>query len=142
MIPALVSSLAGSVVEIVSGGVRRRQERKAADASATAKLRQSAQDDAHAQAMAAQLSRDEWEAIGRRAEAGTWKDEYITLIVTAPIVTLFIGALCEAFGVDSVSAAGKAMVETLNSLDGAYADLLLYVVLAAIGIRAVRGRGG
>ena len=140
MIPVL-ASLAGSVVEAVSGGVRRRQERKAAHARALLKLRQSAQDDAHAKEMAAQLSRDEWEAIGRRAEAGSWKDEYVTLIVTAPLVTLFAGALLEALGIDSVSIAGRAMVETLNSLDGTYADLLLYVVLAAIGIRAVRGRG-
>ena len=140
MIPIL-SALAGPVVEAVSGAVRRRQDRKAATASAAAKLRQGAQDDAHAQAMAAQLSRDEWEAIGRRAESGTWKDEYVTLIVTLPLVTLFVGALLEAVGIDSVSAAGRAMVETLNGLDGAYADLLMYVVLAAIGIRAIRGRG-
>ena len=141
MIPIL-SALAGPVVQAVSGAVTRRQERKAADASAAAKLRQSAQDDAHAREMAGQLSRDEWEAIGRRAESGTWKDEYVTLIVTLPLVTLFVGALLEAVGIDSVSAAGRAMVETLNSLEGAYADLLLYVVLAAIGIRAFKGRGG
>ena len=121
---------------------RRRQERRAAEAGATAKLRQGAQDDAHAREMAGQLSRAEWEAIGRRAESGTWKDEYVTVLVTLPLLTLFLGAILEPFGIGEVSAAGRQMIETLNALAGPYADLVTYTVLAAIGIRAVRGLAG
>lgn len=136
----VLAGLAGTVVEAVSGGVRRRQERRAADASAAAKLRQSAQDDAAARDLAGQMSRAEWEAISRRADAGSWKDEYITIIVTLPIVTLFAGALLEAVGVTAVSEAGRQMIAALNGLNGRYADLLMYVALAAIGIRYLRGR--
>ena len=136
----VLAGLAGTVVEAVSGGVRRRQERKAAAASAAAKLRQSAQDDESARALAAQVSRAEWEALSRAADAGSWKDEYVTVLLTLPILALFIGALLEAVGVTEVSTAARQMIDALNSLDGRYADLLMYVCLAAIGIRYLRGR--
>ena len=138
MLSALLP-LGRTLLEGVGGFVRRRQERRAAGESAASKLRQGAQDDAHARELAGQLSRAEWEAIGRRAESETWKDEYVTVLVTLPLLTLFLGALLEAFGVPEVSAAGRAMIDTLNGLDGPYADLVTYTVLAAIGIRAVRG---
>lgn len=136
----VLAGLAGTVVEAVSGGVRRRQERKAAAASAAAKLRQSAQDDESARALAAQVSRAEWEALSRQADSGSWKDEYVTVLLTLPILALFLGALLEALGIPEVSAAARQMIEALNGLDGRYADLLMYVCLAAIGIRYLRRR--
>lgn len=134
----VLAGLAGTVVEAVSGSVRRRQEREVAAASAKAKLRQSAQDDESARALAAQMSRAEWEALSRQVDSGSWKDEYITVLLTLPILALFVGALLEAVGIHEVSAAARQMVSALNQLDGRYADLLLYVCLAAIGIRYVR----
>ena len=140
MIPLLVG-LARTAVEAVSGGVRRRQERRAAEVTAAAKLRQGAQDDAHARELAGQVSRAEWEAISRRAEAGTWKDEYVTVVVTLPLLTLFAGALLEVAGITAVSAAAREMIAALDALDGRYADILWSVLLAAIGLRVLRGSG-
>ena len=139
MIP-LLAGLARTTLEAVSGGVRRRQERRAAEATATAKLRQSAQDDAAARELAGSMSRAEWEAIARRQEGGTWKDEYVTVVVTLPLLTLFAGALLEVAGITAVSAAAREMIAALDALDGRYADILWSVLLAAIGIRVIRGR--
>ena len=135
---SLLAGLAGPIVETAGGFLRRRQERRAAEASSRAKLKQTAQDDTHAREMGAALSRAEWEAIGRRAEAGTWKDEFVTVLVSLPLLTLFLGALLEPFGVPEVFAAGERMIAALNSLDGVYGTLLLSVLLAAVGIRWIR----
>ena len=135
---SLLAGLAGPLIEAGGGFVRRRQERRAAEESARAKLKQTAQDDTHAREMGAALSRAEWEAIGRRSESGTWKDEFVTVLVSLPLLTLFVGAILEAFGVPEVFSAGERMIAALNSLDGTYGTLLAAVLLAAVGIRWIR----
>lgn len=85
------------------------------------------------------LNIDEWEALSKQAEGGTWKDEYITIVITSPFVLLFVASMVSAFTgdvryIDSVSA-GIASLQSLG-IDLGY--LMGVVVLAAVGIKGVK----
>ena len=85
------------------------------------------------------LSRAEWELASKMAESGTWKDEYITLLITSPILSIFIGTLVSAFGFgDEILTANTEALKMLKEVGVDMGDLMLYTVLAAIGIKAVR----
>jgi len=85
------------------------------------------------------LSRSEWELASKMAESGTWKDEYITLLITSPILSIFIGTLVSAFGFgDEILTANTEALKMLKDVGVDMGDLMLYTVLAAIGIKAVK----
>lgn len=85
------------------------------------------------------LTDKEWEALSKAAEGGTWKDEYVTLIVTAPILMIIIGSLASTMGHPEILVSTKqALVELDTALKGTYGTIMLYTVLAAIGIRAIK----
>lgn len=88
-----------------------------------------------------QVSKSEWEAMGVKAGQDSWKDEYVTLIVTLPIPFIFVGNLFYAFNGDSrILDANKAALEQLGALmDTTYGQLVFAVCLAAIGLKSLKG---
>jgi len=88
-----------------------------------------------------QVSRQEWEAMGVQAGNNSWKDEYITVIVTFPIPYIFIGNTVYAFTGDSkILDANRAALADLGALmDTPYGQLVFAVALAAIGLKSVKG---
>ena len=132
-IPALISG----AVELFKG----RQERKAAKDAATAKLKINVQKGKHE----LQMTDADWESISASSMEGSWKDEWMVLVATAPIVTLFIGAAVTIFSPETgtrVLDAGRQMVDILNGIDtsSTYGIVLLAAVSASLGIRLIKRR--
>jgi type II secretory pathway pseudopilin PulG len=85
------------------------------------------------------LNRDQWEALSKQAENGTWKDEYVTIVITSPFVLLFIASVVSGFTDDMrfVNAVNLGIYNLSNlGIDLGY--LMSIVVLAAVGIKGVR----
>lgn len=108
----------GAVISAFSGFMGKRQERIGKESEARAA----------------------WEtAVGRSMENG-WKDEYVTVVVTFPLWQIFIGNLLHAFtGSDSILAANDASMLQIGALmDTPYGELMMVVVLAAVGIKGLK----
>ncbi len=81
----------------------------------------------------------EWESIQAEGGNNSWKDEWITLIITLPIPVIFISVMLSVFLGDPVMAeAAKAGVSAIKELVPNYDELLYIVCLAAIGIKAFK----
>ena len=84
------------------------------------------------------LKRAEWENIAQRLQGGTWKDEFITLIVFSPFIVAMAGAVLAAFGRPELSEAAANMFAVIHEMGVNYGDLLMIVTCAGIGIRIFR----
>jgi len=81
----------------------------------------------------------EWEAIQAESGNNSWKDEYITVIISFPVPVIFIAVFASVVFGDPVYAQGaKAGVDAIKELLPNYEDLLMAVCLAAIGIKAFK----
>lgn len=81
----------------------------------------------------------EWESIQAESGNNSWKDEWITLIITLPIPVIFISVILSVLLDDPLIAeAAKAGTEAIKELVPNYAELLYIVCLAAIGIKAFK----
>lgn len=85
------------------------------------------------------LNTDEWEALSKQQENGTWKDEYVTIVVTSPLVLLFIASIWSGFTGDMrfVEAVNLGIANVKN-LGIDLGDLMYIVVLAAVGIKGFK----
>ena len=112
------SALLGPVISGVTGFFKRRQENKQRINDANAA----------------------WEAAAGRSMENSWKDEYVTIIVTWPIVQLFVGNLVAAFTGDTrINLANQQSLQELGLLmDTPYGQLMMVVVLAAVGIKGLK----
>jgi len=84
----------------------------------------------------------EWErSTGRSMENG-WKDEYVTVIITMPLLNIFLGNLYSVFdpgrGKAILEANTQAMGEIGTLMDTPYGQVMMVVVLAAVGIKTVK----
>jgi hypothetical protein len=81
----------------------------------------------------------EWEAIQAEGGNNSWKDEYITVIISFPVPVIFIAVFFSVVFGDPIYAQGaKAGVDAIKELLPNYEDLLMAVCLAAIGIKAFK----
>ena len=81
----------------------------------------------------------EWESIQAESGNNSWKDEWITLIITLPIPVIFVSVILSVMLDNPLMAeAAKAGVEAIKELVPNYAELLYIVCLAAIGIKAFK----
>lgn len=81
----------------------------------------------------------EWELIQAEGGNSSWKDEYITVIISFPVPVIFIAVFFSVVFNDPIYAQGaKAGVEAIKELLPNYEDLLMAVCLAAIGIKAFK----
>ena len=81
----------------------------------------------------------EWEAIQAESGNNSWKDEYITVIISFPVPVIFIAVFFSVVFGDPIYAQGaKAGVGAIKELLPNYEDLLMAVCLAAIGIKAFK----
>lgn len=125
----------GAIIGGVTGFLNKRQDRKMAESSAQAKLVQSKQDNN----AAIQFSDSEWEALSKRGENESWKDEYVTIIITLPIPLILIGAIAAAFTGDTKLLEGvNTGIANLAALGLNMGELMYIVVLAAVGIKGFK----
>ena len=130
----MLSSIFGSVVEPLSEAYQTRQKRKQASESAKAKLAMAKQNGD----FKLELNDDEWEAVSKQNEDGTWKDEYITVIITSPFVLLFLSAITSSLTGDMrYLDAVNLGIQQLKSLGVDLGELMFIVVLAAVSIKGL-----
>ena len=131
---SMFSSIFGSVVEPLSEAYQTRQKRKQAAESAKAKLAMAKQSGDSK----LELNDDEWEAVSKQNEDGTWKDEYITVIITSPFVLLFLSAITSSLAGDMrYLNAVNLGIQQLKSLGVDLGELMFIVVLAAVSIKGL-----
>jgi len=119
----------------IQGLVSKMLDNKAAAKEATARLDQAKQRGEQAVTM----SRREWEAIGKRAEGNGWKDEYVTIIISLPFVSTFIGSvLSVATGNPAYALAANEANNAIKALMPNYPLILEMVVGAAVSIQLIK----
>lgn len=129
-----IQTLLGVLVAPVSKAYQARQTRKAAAESAQAKLKLAGQE----KQFDLSLKEVEWEALAKRQESASWKDEYVTLIITSPFVLLFIAAMVSGYSGDMrYLDAVNLGLKSLKSLGVELGELLKIVVLAAVSIKGM-----
>lgn len=81
----------------------------------------------------------EWEQIQAEGANNSWKDEYVTVIVTFPIPVVFVCAfLAVLFENPLIVDAAKAGVDAIKELIPDYGQLVMVVCFAAMGIKYLR----
>lgn len=136
MIPLL--PIFQSLLKPVSTMYSAHQERKQAAKTGKQKI-QEAQIDAD---NTLNLTVAEWEATNVSNQPSTWKDEYVTVIVTLPIPLLLLGAILQAYNPsygDLLTGTVEG-IKAINNLEGTMAGMMETVVLAAVGIKVWRSR--
>lgn len=129
-ITSLISGLASPIVD----GFKSVQARKQAKESAKSKIKLAKQTGD----FNLQMTDTEWEALGKNSEAGSWKDEWVTLVITLPIPVIFFAAIYSAYtGDPTYLNAVNAGVNAVLMLMPNFATVLEIVVYAAVSIKGV-----
>jgi len=125
----------GVVVNPIAKIFQKREERKAVVGKIKAQA-QAAEVDGE---VAVNMSKAEWEILSKNAEPTTWKDEYITLLITSPLLVIFIGNIAAALGFGTALIdANTASLQAIKEVGIDMGELMLVTVLAAIGIKAIK----
>jgi 2-iminoacetate synthase ThiH len=127
----------GSIISGVAGFFSKKQDIKKVGKIAEAKLAQAKQDGQQTVTM----TDAEWESLSVQTQSGTWKDEYITIIITAPIVCILAGTIMAAVGVEAgsqVVTGATEGIKELKKLGMDYGMVLNAVVFAAVGLKLWR----
>lgn len=90
----VIASAAAGLVKPIADIFSKREDRKKAVAIIKSETARAETDGD----VAVKLSKAQWEIISKKSEVDTWKDEYITIVVTAPLILIVLGALQAAFG--------------------------------------------
>lgn len=126
-----------SFIEPVANIFSKREERKKAKDVGEAKLSLARQNGD----TEVTLTDQEWEAIGANKQDSTWKDEYVTIVITSPIVLIITGSVWYAITDDISLLNGSVMaLDKLKEIGLKMGDLMTAVVYAAIGLKVWRGR--
>lgn len=124
-----------ALINGVSGFVAKKQETKANKESAIAKLTQTKQDGTQQ----ITLTDAESEAVLANGLDSSWKDEYVTIVITSPIVLIILGTVYFAFSQDDRLL--RSGIDSIKALTEAGVDmgfLMEAVVLAAISLKIWR----
>ena len=131
----MIGQILGTLVAPVAGIFREREKRKVAKVVAEGKLAEAKLHNAGMVTMTDQ----EWESISARGLNDTWKDEYVTIVITSPIVMLLTGGVWQAFTGDPRLLEGVMNgIASLSMLGVDFGFLMTTVVLAAVGLKAWR----
>ena len=126
-----------SVASTLTSYFRERTQRKATAQSAEARIRL-AQVNKDARL---ELADHELQVLRTRAQTGSWKDEFVTILVSIPIIVAMVGALVAvaypAAGYNLMIAAERITdIMTGKTID--FAELWLLVVAVALGTKPFR----
>ena len=119
----MIGQLLGPITNIVGGLVQGKMEQKAAETKAKV-----AKAEAQAQIMLSQATSEaDWEKIMAEGSQDSWKDEWLTILFSVPLVLAF----CGEWGRDIVADGFSA----LNAMPDYYRYTLGAIVSASFGIR-------
>ena len=130
-------TLISAGISAITGYFGKKQEIKKVAVVANAKLAQAKQDGQQTVTM----TDAEWESLSVKTQNESWKDEYITLIITSPFITILadsIGAaLGFAWGPQIVTGTVQGLKE-MKALGMDYGTIINAVVFAAVGLKLWR----
>jgi hypothetical protein len=119
----MIGQLLGPITNIVGGLVQGKMEQKAAETKAKV-----AKAEAQAQIMLSQATSEaDWEKVMAEGSRDSWKDEWLTILFSVPLVL----ACCGEGGRDIVADGFTA----LNAMPDYYRYTLGAIVSASFGIR-------
>ena len=119
----MIGQLLGPITNIVGGIVQGKMEQKAAETKAKV-----AKAEAQAQIMLSQATSEaDWEKVMAEGSRDSWKDEWLTILFSVPLVLAF----CGEWGRDIVTDGFSA----LNAMPDYYRYTLGAIVSASFGIR-------
>lgn len=126
----------GKIIEPVAGVFLKRQERKILKNSANAKIELAKQSGDQE----LKLTDAEWENASLKTQEDSWKDEYVTVIITLWIPILLVGCIYGAFTGDMSIVNGiKETLVIVKETGIDLGDLTKIVVFGAIGLKVWRG---
>lgn len=126
-----------SLIAPISNVFIEREQTKQAKVSANAKAAMAKQNGI----TSVTLTEQEWEAIVASSMADSWKDEYVTIVITSPIVLIILGCIYFAFTESrALLDAATLAIDTLNEIGVPMAALMQAVVYAAIGLKVWRAK--
>jgi len=131
----MIKELFGAIASPVTGWLGKREDRKVAVEQVKGAVALAKQQGDHE----VRLSDKQWELVSKQLEAGSWKDEYITIVVTSPLVCILAGSMYAAFTDDQVVLTGVTIaISQLQTIGIDLGELMFYTVLAALGIKAIK----
>jgi hypothetical protein len=87
------------------------------------------------------LSDSEWESIMASNMNGSWKDEYVTIVVTLPFPMLIAGGVLLAFtGDDRLMTGTVAGITALTTAGVDVGFMMTAVITAAVGLKVWRAK--
>jgi hypothetical protein len=127
----LLASPINGVINIFNAKQERKKNRESALAKINLQKEQGKQQ--------IELSDAEWEAISANKLGDSWKDEYVTILITSPFLLIILGAIQNAFGFGTeLIDSAKFILTTMKELEMDFTFLLEVVVLAALGLKIWR----
>lgn len=132
----MIEKIAAALVKPIVDLVRTREERKLHKDAAKAKLVQAKQEGA----TEVTLKDQELEVVLATQMERSWKDEFVTLLILSPFVTILFGGIAAAFGEVRVLEGTSLAIQTLTAADVNVGFLMEAVTLSAIGLSVWRSR--
>ena len=129
-----IASLVAGLVKPASSAYGKHVDKKIAQQTAQAKLRQAKIDNAHE----VTLSQVELEVLARKNEAGTWKDEYALVLGSSPYLLLLIGSLLNAFGVEQFQQGVTDGLFAINEIGVPVGQICAASIAAGLGIKLLK----
>ena len=88
-----------------------------------------------------EMTDTEWEALSLQLQDSTWKDEFVTVVILFPFISLMLGGIYGSVTGDmSLLEGTKLALVEIKMLDQEYWELTKIVILAAVGLKLWRGR--
>lgn len=129
-----VTELIGGLIKPVTQLWSKRQDRKLAKVTAKAKLDQTSLEGD----IQAKFTDQEWEVVSAGLQGSSWKDEYLTIIITSPFILIFIGGIAQAFGHPEILSGVGVGITALVAAGVNVGLLMEAVVLAGVGLSVWR----
>ena len=127
---SILTDVLGGIVSPVTKYLGKREETKQTVKSLDTKIATKQLDNA----AQVEFNEQEWEMIGKRAEGGTWKDEYITVSVVSIFNLILIGGLASAFGYPQVLDGLALSMTTMNDVGINLGQIMEVTIYAGLGI--------
>lgn len=85
------------------------------------------------------LTDAEWESILANKTDSTWKDEYVTIVITSPIVLFLLGGIISVtLNITAPMDAITTGITAIKDLGVDMGELMIPVVWAAVGLKAIK----
>jgi hypothetical protein len=85
-------------------------------------------------------SKVQWEGEAAKAMDGSWKDEWWTVVISVPLITVWVGVM---FNIPILIDRSRDAFDVMRGMPDWYFSLLLVAFLASFGIKpAVKGIAG